>query len=245
MDGIVATRKETPLAGVVVLSGEGMRVAEWMSGRTEDVLVLDFPPLPDAKELRGPTASHPRGSVGSSGSGARSGRQRDLHDRKVERHRHAFVRAAADELRGVADRRQWQAIVVLGDHRLAADVGEVVGDLVPVVETGHGAQWLSPTDLAEAVRPEIERVLAERQRALVEHIRDEALAGGRGALGADDCRTTAAEGRVDVLVGDTTQPLIQDVADWVVHQGGRVEHARDEVRPLLDELGGVCALLRW
>ncbi len=245
MNGIVTTARQAPVAGVVLLSGEGMRVAEWIPGRADDVLVLDFPPLPDAKDLRGPTASHPRGAAASAGTGARSGRQRDLHDRKVEQHRHAFVREAAGEIAGIAEHRGWRALVVLGDARLAADVGDVVGETLPVLEVGHGAQWLSPTELAEVVRPEIERVLVEQQEALVTTIRDEALSGGRGALGPDDCRTTAGEGRVEVLVVDPSEPLTQDIAEWVVQQGGHVEEVLDPVRPTLAELGGACALLRW
>ncbi len=240
---VVSTRREQ-VAGVVLISGEGMRVAEWLPGRADDVLVLDFPPLRDVKELRGPAASHPR-SAAEAGPGARSGRQRDLFDRKLEQHRHTFVRAAATEIGGIAETRGWQALVVLGDPRLAADVTTVLGDELPVVEAGHGAQWLSPTDLAEVVRPEIERLLADQQRSLIEQIRGEALAGGRGAIGLDDCATTASEGRVDVLVVDPALPDAPAIASAVADQGGRVEDVLEETRPLLDEIGGACALLRW
>lgn len=244
MDGRAVTVKHEQAAGVVLISGEGMRVAEWLPGRADDVLVLDFPPLHDVKELRGPAASHPRGST-EAGPGTRSGRQRDLFDRKLEQHHHTFVRAAAGEIGGIAEARGWRALVVLGDPRLASDVTAVLGEELPVVEAGHGAQWLSPTELAEVVRPEIERVLADHQRSLIEQIRGEALAGGRGALGLDDCATTIAEGRVEALVVDPTLPAAAAIAAAVADQGGRVEAVLDETRQILDEIGGACALLRW
>ncbi|MDH4177795.1 MAG: hypothetical protein OEV72_09445 [Thermoleophilia bacterium] len=238
------TTRRPQVAGVVLISGEGMRVAEWVPGRAEDVLVLDFPPLPEGKELRGPAASHPRGSA-ESGTGARSGRQRDLHDRKVERHRHAFAQAAAKEIGEIVVRRGWQALVVLGDPRFASDIADGAGVAVPVVELGHGAQWLSPTELAAVVHDDLVRVLTEAQVSLVQRIRDEALAGGRGAIGRDDCLTTAAEGRVEALVVDPSLPGAQDLEDAVLEQGGRVELALDGSAALMEELGGACALLRW
>jgi hypothetical protein len=239
----VAARRE-PVAGVVLISGDGMRVAEWLPGRADDVLVLDFPPPPDAKELRGPAASRPRGSA-EGAPGARSGRQRDLFDRKLDRHHHVFVKEAAHEIGGIAEDRGWRALVVFGNPRLAADVTSVLSGALPVVEAGHGAQWLSPTELAEVVRPDIERVFADDQRALVERIRGEALAGGRGALGLDDCRTTVAEGRIEILVIDPTLPEGRTIAGAAAEQGGRVDDVVEELRPLLAEIGGACALLRW
>lgn len=156
------TRDPGPAAGLLLVSADGVRVAEWRPRRADDVLRLEFPPLRDGRELRGPAHAHPRHAA-ESAPAARSSSQRDLLERRLARHRREFVRDAAVEVAEIARARGWRAVVVLGDPRLAHVAARVLHDEgVKVAESRRVMSWLPPPALAERVRPEVEAALAAR-----------------------------------------------------------------------------------
>lgn len=152
-------------AGVMLVSAEGVTIAEWHPRKVEEVRKLELD-LPEAAEheLVGPSYAHPRGS-GEKASAARSSSQRDLWERRVEDHRVRFARSAAADVAQAAKSRGWDLVLVLGDPRRAVpaceelrrrDVRAVRSDLV--------LDWLRPAALAARLAPEIERARAELVR---------------------------------------------------------------------------------
>ena len=107
MDAVTRAHGVATSAGLLLVSGEGVRLAEWRPGRAEDVLRLDFPPL-EQHELRGPAHAHPRTAT-QAAPGTHSGSQRDLFERREQLHRKEFVRDAAAEVSEIAERRGWLA----------------------------------------------------------------------------------------------------------------------------------------
>lgn len=147
-------------AGLVLVSASGVRVAQWTRTRTEVVVERPFELEGDARELRGPAESRPRGR--GDAAARRSGQQRDLHERRLEAHRERFVREVAAGAVAVAHARGWEVVVVLGDPRLGAPAAEELrrGGL-RVVEDDHVLDWLTPHELAVRVAPVVERALSQ------------------------------------------------------------------------------------
>lgn len=247
MKGVKALHEVVPAAGVMLVSADGLRVADWRPNAAEEVLRRDFEePTEDWRDLRGPSAGSPRGASGEGAPGTRSGQQRDLFDRRLEEHRVHFARAAAPEVAVLAGAHGWELVLVLGDPRLTHPAAEALrSEGLSVVERDRQLEWVTPHELAARVAGDLEAARAEAQLALFGHVRDEALTGGRGALGPDDCRTTAGEGRVAVLLVDPSLEGADELAALVSEQRGRVVAAAAGLRAQLGEAGGAVALLRW
>lgn len=102
-------------------------------------------------------------------------------------------------------------------------------------------------DLVERVSRAVDRLAAERDRALAERALAEAHAGGRGAAGMEETLQALGEGRVERLVFD---PAIGEPAEALVRTafagdtGVTVVHD-DDVAELLAPARGVAAILRY
>lgn len=165
MNALTRAEGLAPSAGLLLVSGDGVRLAEWRPGRAEDVLRLEFPPL-EQHELRGPAHARPRTTT-QAAPGTHSGSQRDLYERRELLHRQGFVREAAAEVMGIAEQRGWEALVVLGDPRLSHAAMEVLRrGRLPVVESDVIVAWLSPHELADRAAPIVEAAVnaSGRQR---------------------------------------------------------------------------------
>lgn len=160
MNALTGSQRVAASAGLLLVSGDGVRLAEWRPGRAEDVLRLEFPPL-EQRELRGPAHAHPR-TAAAAAPGTHSGGQHDLYEKRVEVHRQRFVREVADEVTGIAEQRGWKAVVVFGDPRLSHVATQVLRHgPAPVVESDAILGWLPPNELAERAAPLVEAVLDE------------------------------------------------------------------------------------
>lgn len=158
MNALTSAQQRVASAGLLLVSGDGVRLAEWRPGRAEDVLRLEFPP-PEQHVLRGPAHAHPR-TAAQAAPGTHSGNQRDLYEKRAELHRQRFVREVADEVTGIAEQRGWEALVVFGDPRLSHAALEVLRHgRAPVVESDAILGWLPPEELAERAAPIVEAVL--------------------------------------------------------------------------------------
>jgi len=155
-----------PAVGLLLVSAEGATIAEWRPRRVEIVHKLELPLTEAAEhELVGPSYSHPRGSREKATTG-RSSSQRDLWERRMERHRARFARSAAADAARVAQSHGWDLVLVLGDPRRTTPASEELARRgVDAVRSDLVLDWLRPAALAERIAPEIERARAEVARA--------------------------------------------------------------------------------
>lgn len=187
-------------AGLLLVSEEELRVWEWRLGRVEELRSIPVLEPGDRRQLLGPSAAHPRSSP-QAGSGFHVGQQRDLYERRAEEGRMRFLAHAA-HVPELARERGWDEVVLGGDESLAGGILEHLQerDGVEAVLEPRLLGWLAPAALAAAITPMIEEERARRQLALLERVRDEALAGGQGAIGLADTLAALAEGRVELLL---------------------------------------------
>jgi hypothetical protein len=148
------------VAGLLLLSHEGGRLDEWHPRRTEEIERFELGhPMDGSHELRGPSASHPKGT-GEGAPGFRSSQQRDLYEQRLELHRIAFSRTVAARCVEVARERGWRFVLVLGDPHLTGPAAAVLrkGGL-EVEESARLLGWMRHAQLASAVGPEVEEAL--------------------------------------------------------------------------------------
>ena len=189
-------------AGLILLSDEGLSLFEWHLGEVRELEVVPFVARGgERRELSGPAYAHPRGAP-YAGPGFRAGQQRDLFERRAEEERELLVAGRAGDLRAQARRRDWEDVVVAGDERLSRPLAEGLREPgSPEVTVDHRLlAWLSPAELAEAAAPVLEEARGRRGLMLLARAREEALAGGRGALGLGDTLAALADGRVEELI---------------------------------------------
>lgn len=157
-----ATYQADSNAGLLLVFGDGARLDAWRPGATVEVERFALgEPMAGSHELQGPAAAHPRGS-GERAPGTHSSPQRDLFERRLEQHRVAFVREAAEKCVVVARERGWPLVLVLGDPHLTAPAAEVLRQGgVEVEQNSRILGWKTHHELALAVGPEVERALLE------------------------------------------------------------------------------------
>jgi hypothetical protein len=156
----VIERDSDVRVGLMVLAAHEARLVEWGPRRTEEVRRIELGDVAgDERELRGPSASHPRGAPGA-GPGSHSGQQRDLHARRLEQHRAAVIEEFAQDAVPEIERHGWPFVLILGDPRLThAAAGALRPRGVPVQESPRILGWLTPAELAREVSVEVERAL--------------------------------------------------------------------------------------
>jgi Bacterial archaeo-eukaryotic release factor family 10 len=152
-------------AGLMLISGEGVTLAEWHPRKVEELRKFELDLTESAEhELVGPSYGHPRGS-GEKATAARTVSQRDLWERRMEEHRVRFARSAAAEAAQTAKSRGWDVVLVLGDPRRAGPACEELRRRgVAAVRSELVLDWLRPAALATRLTPEVERARAELQK---------------------------------------------------------------------------------
>ena len=148
-------RRRSPRRGG---DGDDRRVA---SAARRGLRKLELPLTEAAEhELVGPSYSHPRGSR-EKATAARSSSQRDLWQRRMDDHRVRFMRSAASDAARIAKRRDWQAVLVLGDPRWAKPAREQLARSgIRVVPIDVVLDWMRPAALAKRLAPHVEQALA-------------------------------------------------------------------------------------
>ena len=232
-------------AGVLLVGFDGVTLYEWRGDGADELAAYDPADPADERELKGPAPVRNRLGGGDTPS-QQTGTQRDLHDRRVEERRVRWVRETAAGAARKAESRGWAQVLVSGDPRLGVPAAEELERAgVDVVRSDLVLGYLTPAQVHERARPLLAEARIAAQVALASRIRDEALSGGRGAIGVDDCRTTARAGRVERLLVDPRIDEARELHDAVLEQGGDVLLAEGEACDALAESGGAAALLRW
>lgn len=148
--------------GLMLLAAHEARLVEWGPRRADDLRRIELGDVAgDERELRGPSASHPRGTAGAA-PGSHSGQQRDLHARRLEQHRVALIDEFAQEAVPEIERHGWPLVLILGDPRLThTAAGALRRSGVPVQESPRILGWLTPAELAREVSDDVEQALED------------------------------------------------------------------------------------
>lgn len=223
-------------------------------------------------ENRGPGPSSPTASTGGINPGGVT--HRDQQQDRVREHQDRFLRDLAGEVRDEVQKRDLGRLVLVGPAHERGVVRDAFGSgngvrLLDVdrVESGDLRGTL------DAVEEALSREHAAHEEELVITARDRARSEGRGALGAEDVAQALVEGRVAHLLlspdlelqghvaedgglvlddddpraeGATPEPrFVHRMIERTMATDGMITPVDGAAAELLDELGGVAALLRW
>lgn len=267
---LVAAHDEGRAAGIVVVHRGGIRILEWAVGEVEELEEREFDVtdamVADVKS--GPAANNPqmnqRGIV-----------NRERFEDRIGENRHRFLKDALDDLLTLAEDRGWDRVVVAGSPKIRDEVHTGLAGLDGWEPILAEKSWEgdSPHAIAEQAWPLLQSVHREREVDLVERVREGALSGGAGALGVRDTLEAVNQGQVAHLLfssdlqlsgyrssagtlhadeegtgGLELEPerlLVERMVEKVIGMSGRVTPVDEEAAAILDEHGGVGALLRW
>jgi hypothetical protein len=228
---------------VVVLSSERVRLLCCDEGVLEELedWELSITSL-DWRERKAHSTSNPARAQGVGSSG---------HDQFNERLDHNRQRFLA-ECGGLAARRLEEdglsEAIVFGAAREVESFKSGFGSPRATLTVGADLDLISAPKarVSEAVDETIERLEAERDRAVVARALEEAKGGSRGAAGLQETKEALGEGRVDHLVfdagiGNEAESLIRAA----LASSARVTVVRDELAAPLGDAEGVAAVLRY
>ncbi|MEV4709404.1 VLRF1 family aeRF1-type release factor [Actinoplanes sp. NPDC049316] len=200
-----AYSSEAP-AGIVTVSGVGVRVLDYRLGHTDEIAAAAYEPAAETRELVGPGQA-------SSRQGPRSAAQRDLHDRRMTAHLHKFLTDTGGRLNALAPWPDWKQILVTGDANLvtAFTAGLPPGMHADLVTAAHTVPTaLPPAQVATLVAADLRDARRRAHRRLAEQVRDAAFAGEAATYGPADTARAAAHGRVRHLLLDGSRPWAGD-----------------------------------
>jgi stalled ribosome rescue protein Dom34 len=207
---------------------------------------------------------------GSAGGSPARGLQSTAHE---ERYR-ARVEAQRDQLFETAARQTgkrlealgWERIVLVSETQVVSRFREALPPEVAervIAESDSNLAGEEPAAIADAIEPLIEEAWQTRSNALVELARDRARAGGPATIGAQETFGALTEGRVEHLIldpdrdlsttGSIVPPLIEGRSELLgeraveaaIATSAQVTAVSAVTSPVLAELGGIAALLRY
>ena len=201
---LIAAHDEGREAGLCDVSQDTLRLWRWQAGDITPVLRREFEVLDEqvAHQKRGPapTNGHMFGR-GNSNREQFAGHLDELDQR--------FLLQGIAEVAVLAKEYGWDRIVLSGSTKLrkaAAGMLASAPDL-RVIEADREAGTESSSALAAVAWPLLRSVRQERDRELVNSIREGALSGGLGALGMRAVCNALNEGRVRHLCYDDSLNL--------------------------------------
>jgi hypothetical protein len=229
--------------GVVLVSGERVRLLEWEPGRLEELHAWELSIFSrDWRERKAHRVSDPARAqaVGASGH--------DQFDERLAENRRRFLgecgRLAAEE----AQRHEWHEALVFGatDHFRDFEHDAAIRGL-SILQAGESDLISEPPGRLEAnVAEAAARVEGTRDREQVERALDATRGGLRGAVGEQETEAALAEARVEELLIDasrasSSEPMVRAALEG----GGRVRAVTGAAAELLADVDGVAALLRY
>ncbi|WIM92875.1 VLRF1 family aeRF1-type release factor [Actinoplanes oblitus] len=232
---LAAAYSQASPAGIVAVSGHGVRVVDYRLGQAEQVGAADYRPGTP------PRASNRRG-----------GAQRDRQDRRWTVHLERFLTASGSGLARLGARPDWEHLLVTGDTDLvAAFVARLPHLPHTEVLTAHHvvAAGLPVPRIAALVATELRVAREDTHVRLAVTARDTAHAGGAATAGPGDTARAAAQGRIRRLLldGSARHGTGTDLAELLIERtyraGGAVTLVGGTAAQSLAGCGGVAALL--
>jgi peptide chain release factor subunit 1 len=126
------------------------------------------------------------------------------YQRHIEKLVRDHLKAVGGEIDKRVRRERGPDLVIVAPEELRPEIeGKLSSDAREAIVGWASAQaQASPAELLEVVRPILDRVYAERQRAAVDRWREEQGRGGRAAAGWRQTLEAASDGRVELLLVD-------------------------------------------
>ena len=230
--------------GVAAVSAERIRLMRWSLAGIEELEAwgLEIFSL-DWRERKAQRSSDPAQMQGTKASG------HDQFEQRLEANRERFLheagRLAASELK----RRGCTELLAFGEPEHVRALAEGAAG------TELGVRAVAPKDLISEpldgilarVSEHLLQLQRERELALVDRVRAEADADGRGAFGAKATSRALVEGRVEhLLLAPELAAEAESMVEAALETSARVTqvHAEDATEALADA-DGVAALLRY
>lgn len=222
---------------------------------------------------RGPGPSGPAGAGSPVNPGGVN--HRDQQKERVRENQDRFLRDLAGDVRSQLEQRGLGRLVLVGPAHERSVVREAFGsgNGVRLLDVDRVASEGDERDTLAAIEEALSDEHAAYEEELVATARDRAKAEGRGALGAQDVTTALVEGRVahlllspelelqgwvtdqGQLLLDEDDPRVDDATpeprfvhrmiERTMDTDGAITPVDGAAAEVLDELGGVAALLRW
>jgi hypothetical protein len=229
--------------GVALLSSERVRLLCCAEGALEELenWELSITSL-DWRERKSQSTNNPARAQGVSSSG------HDQFGERLDHNRQRFLTECGSLAAARLDEDGLAELIAFGPARDVESFRTGFGSSTATLTIGADLDLISAPKgrIAEAVAETVERLDAERDRAVVERAMEEAKGGSRGAVGLQATRAALGEGRVDHLVFDSgigkqAEALIRAA----LASSARVTVVRDELAAPLTEAEGIAAVLRY
>lgn len=245
--------------GVAVISSERVRLLDWRLGRMEQLHDWELEYFgEDWRERKSQRPRDPAHGEAVSAAG------RDQYNQRLEATRERFAHQSGELARAEAWRGDWRETLAFGDERYVSQFARGFG-------VAFDLRHVDGADLISEPIAQTERRVAEmlpglnrdRERSLIERIKEVAYTEGRSSLGIQETLQALREGRVEHLVYDAGReysdarfaskagltengvPLIERMIGYAVSSGAAITPVDRESAALLDEQDGVASLLRY
>jgi hypothetical protein len=228
--------------GVVLLSAERVRLLEWAPGHLEELHSWELSVFSqDWRERKAQRVADPARGQGVSASG------HDQFDERLAENRHRFLGECGRLAAQLASGRGWDKLLLFGTAEYRRELCHGLPSPGLAIEAGD-ADLISepPGRLEEPIVEAVERLDAERDRALVERLLDEARGGTRGAAGLRETEAALAEARVDCLVLDAARAATSELlVRRALESAAGLATVDGQAAELLAPVDGVAAQLRY
>ena len=245
--------------GVVVVSSERVRLLDWRLGRMEQLHDWELEYFAgDWRERKSQRPHDPAHGEAVSAAG------RDQYNQRLEATRERFAHQTGELARAEAWNGDWRETLVFGDERYVSQFARGFGAVLALRHV-DGADLISESiaQIERRVGELVPGLNRDRERSLIERIKDAAYSEGRSSLGIQETLQALQEGRVDHLVYDAGReysnaslaslgesganrlPLIERMIEYAVSTGAAITPVEDESAEFLEEQDGVASLLRY
>ena len=245
--------------GVAIVSSERVRLLDGRLGRMQQLHDWELEYFAgDWRERKSQRPRDPAHGEAVSAAG------RDQYNQRLEATRERFAHQTGELARAEARKGGWRETLVFGDERYVSQFARGFGAALAL-------RHVDGVDLISEPIAQIERRVTEmlpgfnrdRERSLIERIKEAAYTEGRSSLGVQETLQALREGRVEHLVYDAGReysdaslasidesganglPLIERMIEYAFSTGAAITPVENESARLLDEQDGVAALLRY
>lgn len=240
---LVALLDDGAPLGIVAASAERVRLFHWFLGRTEQLHDWELETFGlDWRERKAPRSRDPAAGQAVSAAG------HDQYDQRLQSNRERFAQQTGALARASAREHGWRQILAFGDERYVPHFAQGLARGCAVHHVDSSDLVPQPTHL---ISSRVERLLPtlnrERERALIERVREATYAEARGALGVQETLQALGEGRVEHLVYDPEREDgdVERMIELALTTGAAITPVEGESAAALAEHDGAVALLRY